>query len=287
MTVVDAAFKEAWKRFQTANIDSARIDARVLLGFVLGGGAEQVLAQSNRDLSDKEAVLFENLVQRREGLEPVSQILGMREFWSLDFKVTPATLTPRPDSETIVEAALACVDKPPHRILDLGTGSGCLLLALLSEWQDAQGFGIDASSDALAVAIENAVTLGLADRATFAQADWRTKHWPENLGGPFDVVIANPPYIPDDDIANLDADVRDFEPRSALAGGVDGLDAYHDIIAELPKVLNLGGWVVFEVGIHQGTEVMKLLADAGFGALDKRCDLAGVERAIVGRRTGA
>jgi release factor glutamine methyltransferase len=283
---VDAAFKEAWKRFQAANIDSARIDARVLLGSVLGGGAEQVLAQSDRDLTAEESELFESYVRCREGLQPVSQILGEREFWSLAFKVSPHTLTPRPDTETIIEAALACVDKPPHRILDLGTGSGCILLALLSEWKNAFGVGVDACPNALAVAVENAQALGMAQRTRFTQADWHEYKWYENVEAPFDMVVSNPPYIPDADIEGLDADVRDFEPRTALAGGIDGLDSYRKIIADLPKVLRCGGWVVFEVGINQASEVTKLLVKAGFEPLENRFDLSGIERAIVARRTG-
>jgi len=281
---VDAAFKEAWRRFGAVDIDSARIDARLLMGAVLGGGVERVLAERDRDLTPDESQLFDQYVKRRESFEPISQILGEKEFWSLPFKVTPATLTPRPDTETIVEAALETVDTPPKRLLDLGTGSGCIVLALLSEWKQTEGVGVDASPEALAVAMENADILGLLNRTTFHQADWRLKDWQSDLGGLFDVVVSNPPYIPDGDIEGLDADVRTFEPLSALAGGKDGLNAYREIIAELPNVLAKGGLVVFEVGIGQADDVLKLLVFAGFEKVEKRQDLAGIARAIMARR---
>lgn len=280
---VDGAFQDAMKRFQAAGIDSARIDARLLLGLVLGGGAEQVLAQSGRNLTEAEAGQMEALVQRREAREPISHILGTREFWSLPFRVTAATLTPRPDTETIVEAALEGVAGPPKRVLDLGTGSGCILLALLSEWKDAHGLGLDASLEALDVAKENAATLGFAARAEFVLGDWNQPHWTRDLGGPFDVVVSNPPYILDGDVAALDADVREFEPRGALVGGPDGLDAYRAIIKGLPGLLTPGGLVVFEVGVNQAGDVSKLLKESNFVRIEQAQDLAGIERAVVAR----
>jgi len=282
---VDGAFQDAMKRFQAAGVDSARIDARLLLGFVLGGGAEQVLAQSGRDLTEAEAGQMETLVQRREAREPISHILGTREFWSLPFKVTAATLTPRPDTETIVEAALEGIAEPPQRVLDLGTGSGCILLALLSEWKDAEGLGVDASLEALNVAKENATTLGFAKRARFVLGDWNQAHWTRDLGGPFDVVVSNPPYILDGDVAKLDADVRDFEPRRALVGGADGLGAYRAIIKGLPELLMPGGLVVFEVGVNQAEDVANLLMERNFSRIEQRRDLAGIQRAVMARQT--
>lgn len=277
---VDGAFKAAFERFQAAKIDTARLDARLLLGAVLGGGVERVLAQSGTDLSLEQADTFENFVQRRESFEPISQILGVREFWSLSFKVTPATLTPRPDSETLVEASLDSVDEPPKRILDLGTGSGCLLLALLSEWKNTEGLGLDRSDEALQVALENSETLGFSDRADFVCASWRDDDWQHGL---FDMVVSNPPYIPDGDIENLDEDVKGFEPLSALAGGLDGLDAYKEIIAVLPKILVKGGLVVFEVGVNQAKDVTNLLLKAGFDGVQTRQDLSGIDRAVLAR----
>lgn len=285
---VDGAFQDAMKRFEDAGIDSARIDARLLLGFVLGGGAEQVLAQSGRDLTQAESRHLEDLVRRRATREPISHILGTREFWSLPIKVTAATLTPRPDTETVIDAALDAVTQPPRRVLDLGTGSGCILLALLSEWKDAQGLGMDASQEALDVAKENAASLGLDERAQFVLGDWTAPHWvrdlgTRNLGTPFDVVVSNPPYILDGDVAKLDVDVRDFEPRGALVGGPDGLDAYRAIVDSLPEILAPLGLVIFEVGINQAEDVSNILINKGFSVVERRRDLSGIERAVVAR----
>jgi len=278
---VEVQFKEAWKQFQQAGIDSARIDARILLGFVLGGGAERVLAESHRNLTKAESKTFETLVRRRLTHEPISHITGQREFWSLPFKVSAATLIPRPDSETIIETALESVKTPPKKILDLGTGSGCLLLALLNEWETSKGIGLDACPEALAIAQENAQTLGLDRRAKFVHGNWQRDQWFINLGGPFDMVISNPPYILDQDIEGLDVGVRDFEPRSALAGGADGLNAYRIIIQSLSSVLNTKGLVVFEVGQGQDHQVMHMLKSQEFINIESRQDLSGIARVVM------
>lgn len=280
---VDQAFREAWKRLERAGIESARTDARLLLGFVLGGGAERVLAEKGRALTADEAAAFEALVQRRLIHEPMSYIRGQREFWSLDFKVTNATLTPRPDTETLIEAVLDHAPAPAARILDLGTGTGCILLALLSELPDASGIGVDASVDALAVARENGQALDQDKRARFVEADWSDEGWTDSLDGPFDVVVSNPPYIPARDIEGLDADVREYEPMGALLGGADGLDAYRLIVKSARTLVRAGGLLAFEVGIGQAADVAALMADAGFEVLEKRKDLAGIERAVVAR----
>lgn len=280
---VDRAFRDAWKRLEEAGIESARTDARLLLGRVLGGGAERVLAEKGRDLTPDEAAQFEALVERRLTREPMSYILGQREFWSLDFKVTSATLTPRPDTETLIEAVLDHAERPLRSILDLGTGTGCILLALLSECPHASGVGVDASKDALKVAEENAEALGLARQAKFVVADWTKANWTDVLGGPFQVVVSNPPYIPAADIEGLEADVRAFEPMAALSGGADGLDAYRAIVQGARRLVCPGGLLAFEVGIHQATAVAELLMEAGFEVLEKRKDLAGIERVVVAR----
>ena len=279
---VDAAYRAAAKRLSDAGIDSARLDARLLLGRVLGGGGERVLAEGPRALSADEAQRLESLIKRREQREPMSHILGTREFWSLDFKVTESTLTPRPDTETVIEAVLENTDNP-QSILDLGTGTGCILLSLLSEWPDAQGVGVDASTEALAVAGDNAKALGLAARARFVDGDWSAPSGLAAVGGPFDVVVSNPPYIPARDIETLEADVRDWEPRQALDGGPDGLDAYRAIIDVLGALLKPGGLVVLEVGIGQADDVANLLGARGFGLLESRMDLGGIPRAVVAR----
>ena len=282
---VDQAFRGAWQRLEQAGIESARTDARLLLGMVLGGGAERVLAEKGRALTADETARFEALLIRRLTHEPMSYIRGSREFWSLDFKVTPATLTPRPDTETLVEAVLDHAQQPVTKVLDLGTGSGCIVLALLSEWPNAQGVGVDASMEALSVAGENARSLGLNKRAHFKQANWTEAAWSRDLGAPFDVVVSNPPYIPADDIDALDEDVRAFEPLAALDGGADGLDAYRTIIASGAALVAPGGLLAFEVGIGQAEDVANLLKNAGFTVLETRKDLAGIARAVVEQST--
>lgn len=281
---VDQAFHDAWQRLEQAGIESARTDARLLLGHVLGGGAERVLAEKGRALTVAEEGQFIALLERRLVHEPMSHIRGYREFWSLNFKVTNATLTPRPDTETLIEALLDHAPRSVSSVLDLGTGSGCIVLALLSEWTDASGVGVDASADALGVATDNAQSLNMADRARFVHADWTATAWATDLGGPFDVVVSNPPYIPADDIGGLDADVRDFEPMAALVGGVDGLDAYRTIVSGAHDLIADGGVLAFEVGIGQAQDVADLMVNAGFNILEIRKDLGGIERAVVGRK---
>lgn len=269
-----------------ANIDDAVLEARMLLGYVLGGGPERVLVDRDEPLSDAQASALYTALMLRCRRVPMSQVLGQREFWSLPFKVTSATLTPRPDSETIVEAALDHVVSQPKSILDLGTGTGCLLMALLSEWKEAQGTGLDASLEALHVAMKNANDLQLAARVVLMQSDWTVEGWDQDLGGPFDVIVSNPPYIPAADIKGLDADVRDYEPRMALDGGESGLDAYRILSARAPHLLKPGGVVVFEVGVGQADDVASLLKEAGLQVLEKRADLGGIERAVVARENG-
>lgn len=267
-----------------AGIDGPVFEARILLGFVLGGGPERVLADRDERLTPAQAqALAEALTQRCRRV-PMAQIVGVREFWSLAFKVTSDTLTPRPDTETLVEAIVDHCAHQPKRILDLGTGTGCIVLALLSEWPDAVGIAVDASDEALKVAAENSRTLGLAERATFFVADWTGPHWTRALGAPFDVVVSNPPYIPALDIETLEPDVRDFEPRSALDGGEDGLDAYRAIVAELPTLLAPGGLVGFEIGLGQADDVAALLRVVGLDVVDQRADLGGVTRVVLARK---
>lgn len=280
---VDAAFRAAWTRLKDAGIESARTDARLLVGHILGGGPERVLAEGPRDLTPEEADALEALLARRLDREPMSHIFGAREFWSLNFKVTGATLTPRPDTEALIEAVLDLAGHPAASVLDLGTGTGCILLALLSEWPDAEGVGIDASDDALAVARDNAQALGMASRTRFVRADWRHADWMRDVSGPFEVVVSNPPYIPAADITGLDRDVREYEPHLALDGGVDGLDAYRAILAGVDRLVAENGLLAFEVGLGQADEVAELMTRAGLEVLEQRRDLGGIARAVVGR----
>jgi len=254
--------------------DTPRLEARLLLAHALGVPRDDLIRDPHR-LIDTGA--YETLLLRRIAHEPLALITGHREFWSLDFLVSPVTLIPRPDSETLVEAALAAFAgrPPPRRILDLGTGSGCLLLALLTEFQSAFGIGTDLTPDAAALAATNAGKLGLNDRAAFVAGDWTNP-----IVGHFDLIISNPPYIADRDIDGLMPEVAQHEPRRALEGGADGYDAYREILPILLDHLQTDGVAVLEVGQGQATCVAEQARTAGLEA-SFRLDLAEIPRAIV------
>jgi release factor glutamine methyltransferase len=220
------------------------------------------------------------LLGRRLAHEPLALILGRREFWSLDFAVSPATLIPRPESETLIEASAAAFASrpPPRRLLDLGTGTGCLLLAALSEFPAAFGVGVDLAPEAAALAASNAAALGMAERACFMCGDWA-----DPLDARFDLVLCNPPYVTTSEIDGLMPEVRRYEPRRALDGGPDGLAAYRHLLPCLSRLLDSGGVAVLELGAGQAVAVTNLARQAGFGST-VRPDLAGIPRAIVLRR---
>jgi release factor glutamine methyltransferase len=217
------------------------------------------------------------LLARRTAREPLALILGHREFWSIDFAVSSATLIPRPESETLIEAALAAFAdrRPPGLVLDLGTGTGCLLLAMLSEFPAAFGIGVDRAPEATALAARNAAALCLADRACFVCGDWA-----DPVGARFDLLLCNPPYVRTGDLGRLMPEVARYEPRSALDGGVDGLAAYRRLLPDLPRLLCPGGVAVVEVGVGQADPVAGLARQAGLFA-GQRCDLGGIPRALV------
>ncbi len=269
-------------RLAAAGIENGRLDARLLVGDATGLTVEAMIAQPETTIDDPGVVArVERLTKRRLAREPMSQILGRREFWGLSFKVTSDVLTPRPDSETLVEAVLSVVpDRSASlRLLDLGVGSGCLLLSLLHALPHARGLGIDRSERALAVARENAEALGLADRAEMRAGDWGA-----DLPDQYDIVVSNPPYIPSDDIEGLDPEVSEHEPWLALDGGRDGLDAYRTLAGELPFLVREGGWTALEVGQGQAAAVARLVRAAGFRIERVVADLGGVERVILARR---
>lgn len=284
------ALRQATARLALAGVEAPRLDARLLLGSVVPGGMAALLGSPERELSAAEAEGFARLLARREAREPVSHLLGRREFWSLEFAVSAAVLDPRPDSETLIGAVLAEVTArtEPLRILDLGTGSGCLLLALLSELPAAFGLGIDASAAALDIAEQNATALGLGARARFERRDWRAAEFALGLAGPFEIVIANPPYIPEGEIAQLAPEVAHFEPRAALDGGADGLDAYRALGPWLERLLAPSGIVAFEIGAGQAAAVAAIIAEhaAALGAPRHFADLGGIERCLLWRLPG-
>jgi release factor glutamine methyltransferase len=282
---VEAARRALTARFKSAAIDSAEIDARMLVGAVLGLDLTGMITAADRIVSSGESLRLEEFARRRLAGEPVARLLGHKEFWGLPLQLSAATLVPRPDTETVVELALELVraggalDRPP-RIADLGTGSGAILLALLSELRQAQGVGTDISAEALQTAHANAARAGLADRATFMACDYAT-----GLTGPFDLIVSNPPYIRSADIAGLAAEVRDHDPRAALDGGADGLDAYRRLIPQAADLLAPGGVVVAEAGQSQSQDIEALMNAVGLTpAGAPKADLAGIQRAVGGRK---
>jgi release factor glutamine methyltransferase len=263
--------------------DSPELDARLLVGHALSLDHTALARDAARALNGDEAAAIDALMARRLAHEPVARILGTKEFWGLAFDVSPAVLVPRPDTETVVEAALAALGRRGPRsralrIVDLGVGSGALLLALLSELPDATGIGTDRSLAALDTARRNGARLALAERARFVACDYGTA-----LAGGYDLVVSNPPYIPTNHIATLAPEVREFEPRAALDGGNDGLDAYRAIALDAPRLLAPGGVLVLELGVGQSAPVEGLVTAAGLTLEGPpRPDLGGIPRALVG-----
>jgi release factor glutamine methyltransferase len=243
-----------------AGVEDAGRDARLLVAAAAGVDTQEIIIRPERPLAPAQQSQLQAMLARRCAREPVARILGEREFYGRRFALSAATLDPRADSETLIEAVLGLAAREgwverPLRILDIGTGTGCLLLTLLAELPLATGLGTDISAAALETAASNAAALGLVARAAFAQADVL-----DGIDGAFDLVVSNPPYIPTGEIAGLKTEVRKFDPRAALDGGPDGLAIYRRIIAGLPRVLR--GWVVFEVGAGQADAVAQLLQQA-------------------------
>jgi len=270
-------------RFAAAGIDTPRLDARILVAHILNIRPQDIVIRSDKPLTADQADALEGMARRREAREPVSRILGRRGFWSLELAVSADTLDPRPDTETVVEAVLeAMPDRAaPLRILDLGTGTGCILLALLAEYPSATGIGVDIADGAVATATSNAKTAGVSDRAEFLIGDWTQGL---EITGTFDVIVSNPPYIPDGDVVGLEPEVRIHDPRRALVGGPDGLEAYRVLSPLVADRLNPTGVVVFEVGIGQAPDVDTLLRAANFQIVWNRADLGGVDRCVCARR---
>jgi release factor glutamine methyltransferase len=265
-------------RLGRAGIADARREARLLVATALGWDAARVLGFPEAELTAAAGERLTAMLARRSAREPISRILGHREFWSLRFELSPETLDPRPDSETVIEATLAALDDRArdYRVLDCGTGTGCLLLALLSELPRAAGTGIDLSEAALETARRNAAALGFAARAWFRRADWT-----EGLAGQWDVIVANPPYIASDEIGRLEPEVARYEPRLALDGGDDGLAAYRALAPGIAQALAPGGVAALEIGAGQAQEVTGIMAAAGLALRAVRHDLSGEGRCIV------
>ena len=278
--------RDAELTLQQAGVDTPRLDARILLAHVLECQPQMLTLRAGQMLTPGQDHAFQGLIRRRQQRQPVSQIIGVRGFWTLDLHVTSDTLDPRPDSETVIEAVLAHCPRTaaPLSVLDFGTGTGCLLLALLSEYPQASGLGVDISAAALTVAARNAVACKLDHRL-----GWVRSRWGDALGpGRFDVIVSNPPYIPAADIAALEPEVRCWEPHLALVGGdADGLGCYRDILPHMARLLAPGGLGVFEVGQGQAQAVAELGMGHGLSLVEIRNDLGGIARCVVLRRRGA
>lgn len=280
--MTDATLLTAWKAATAAlkagRIDSPSIDARLLLEVAAGCSRTDILADPYRVVTPDQQAALDSYVERRLKREPVSRILGRKGFWKIMLNVTPDVLSPRPDTEAVLDVVMLAF--PPHmafEMIDLGTGSGAILLATLAERFGARGVGTDISTEALAVARENAANLGLESRATFLRTEWATG-FGENS---FDLVVSNPPYIPSGDIPGLDPEVRDHDPHLALDGGPDGLQAYRDLAPEIMRVLRSGGTFAVEIGWDQGPQVKALFEAAGFENVIVVKDLSDRDRVVT------
>jgi release factor glutamine methyltransferase len=279
------AHSTAARLLRQAAIETPELDARLLLCHAAGLSHEAYVAGLGDELAPDAAARFGAFVERRLKGEPLSRITGIREFYGRPFRIDESTLDPRPDTETLIEAALAMVDREtPLSILDLGTGSGCILVTLLAELPRASGVGVDVSQAALERARANAHALGVGDRARFIASDWL-----EAVEGRFDLVVANPPYLSSADMAALAPEVGDHDPAPALDGGPDGLSSYRRIVPGLRKALCPGGFAMFEAGPDQAQAVLRLLAEAGLDVGEGQRlwrDLAGRARVVGGRARG-
>jgi len=264
--------------------ESARLDVTILLGYVLGVSRERLILDDDRIISDAELEKFNILLKKRINKEPIAYIIGKKEFWGLDFIVNHATLIPRPDSETLVEAALKRANlllghNKDLTILDIGTGTACLLISLLWELPTAAGVGVDISEAALQIANKNAEIHGVKNRTQFIKSNWC-----KNINGKFDLIISNPPYIASNDKLSLMQDVALYEPHSALFSGIDGLDSYRELSAQVGERLNDGGFVLFEVGAGQAEQVALMLTENGLNIDEVKKDLNGIKRCVVAQK---
>ena len=274
MTVFEMVANAA-QSLRAAGIDSAARDARALVAHALGVAANRIVLLGSDPIDLKAQERLAGYLERRLRHEPVSKIMGWRQFWGRDFHISKAVLDPRPETETVIVEALK---HPAATVLDLGTGSGILAVTLMAEWPKAQALATDISPAALAVAGKNAARYDIGDRLSFAQSNWF-----EGVQGEFDLIVANPPYIAMEEMAGLDRDVRDFDPHIALTPGGDGLDPYRLIAAAVGRHLSPDGRLIVEIGHQQAADVLQIFQDAGLSSLCCHPDLAGRDRVISAR----
>lgn len=281
MTTLVKTWKAGRERLEAAGIDQPVIDARLLLEAAAGVTRVEIITDPHRTLTGEQMEMYDGYIERRLRREPVSHILGRKGFWKIMLGVTRDVLTPRPDTEVIVDEALkAFPEFMSFTVLDLGVGSGAILLAILAERPAARGLGIDISEEALAVARENAANLDLDSRVALLRGDWTA-----GLGdGTFDLVVSNPPYIATEEIETLDPEVRDHEPRLALDGGPDGLDPYRILAPEILRVLKPGGMFAVEIGHTQSSAVETLFRAARASGVRTITDLALRDRVVAGAK---
>jgi release factor glutamine methyltransferase len=287
-TSVRAAVTELTKRFRAAGLATPELDARLLVCHACNLSREAYILSSGRNVSDAEAAAIDASASRRLAYEPVSRILGKREFYGRNFVIAPSVLDPRPETETLVDAALGLLKGANHkavspRLLDLGTGSGCILLSLLAELSGGWGIGIDIDPGALRIASRNACALSLSERSAFACMDWTAA-----LKARFDMIVSNPPYIASSEIVALAPEVSGYDPLIALDGAADGLSAYRRLARESYEVLRPGGWILFEVGARQSTEALDIFDEMGWFPEGREWelfrDLAGINRVVAIKR---
>jgi release factor glutamine methyltransferase len=279
-TALVTLWTDVKRRLEAAGVDTPVFDARLLVEAGAGVSRLDIVTDPRRVLSDEQVAGVDALTRRREAREPMAHIIGRRHFWTIELTVTPDVLIPRPETELLVESAINILaPDQPANVLDLGVGSGAILFAILKERPHAIGVGVDVSGNALAIARLNAEALGMSDRV-----DLRVSDWASDVEGQFDLVVSNPPYIPSKDIDTLQPEVARFEPRLALDGGVDGLNAYRAIITALPRLLKPGGAFALEVGIGQAEDVRALAEAAGLSTGPAKRDLAGIPRVVNGGR---
>ncbi len=276
---MNQAFDFIVQQLASTGIPSPRLEARLLIAAILQCPPSAVFADT--ELSAEQKQRLNQLLQQRLAHKPLDKILGHREFYKFDFAVDENVLSPRPDTETLVEEALKLLPQTAADILDLGTGSGCIIESILAERPHARGVAVDISAPSLQIARQNAENLGLSERLRFIQADWFAADFIRQIGQKFSLIVSNPPYIPTADIADLEPEVRDYDPSTALDGGADGLVSYMRIAELAPELLHTGGYILLEAGINQADDIVAIFVRNGLKHIRTVNDLAGIARCVI------